>query len=117
MPRDAVVDVEGLRTEWKDLHYKALRTSAYDWHFRPQHPAPRGSFVITSSPAVRRTSAVGLALAACLGAVPTAAAAPAPTMSKSEARLDHYYDQRLGWGSCAKSSGDTMGRDLDKAGV
>ncbi|MEU4507450.1 alpha/beta fold hydrolase [Streptomyces sp. NPDC024089] len=73
--------------------------------------------MITSSPAVRRTSAVGVALAACLGAVPTAAAAPAPTMSKSEARLDHYYDQRLGWGSCAKSSDDTMGRDLDKAGV
>ncbi|MGW0957526.1 alpha/beta fold hydrolase [Streptomyces gelaticus] len=73
--------------------------------------------MITSSPAVRRTSAVGLALAACLGAVPTAAAAPAPTMSKSEARLDRYYDQRLGWGSCAKSSGDAMGRDLDKAGV
>ncbi|MFD5194044.1 alpha/beta hydrolase, partial [Streptomyces sp. NPDC058357] len=73
--------------------------------------------MITSSPAVRRTSAVGLALVACLGPAPSATAAPGPTMSKSEARLDRYYDQRLGWGSCAKSSGDTMGRDLDKAGV
>jgi hypothetical protein len=27
VPRDAVVDVEGLRTEWKDLRYKAPRRS------------------------------------------------------------------------------------------
>ncbi|BFO18246.1 DUF1707 domain-containing protein [Streptomyces sp. KM77-8] len=27
VPRDAVVDVEGLRTGWKDLHYKAPRRS------------------------------------------------------------------------------------------
>ncbi|MFD9486751.1 alpha/beta hydrolase [Streptomyces sp. NPDC059991] len=74
--------------------------------------------MITPSPALRRTSAVGLALAACLGAVPTVTAtAAAPTASKSGAPLDRYYDQRLGWGSCAKGTGDSTGRDLDKAGV
>ncbi|MEH6372873.1 alpha/beta fold hydrolase [Streptomyces sp. KLMMK] len=69
------------------------------------------------SPAVRRTAAAGLALAACLGAVPTATAAAAPATSKSGAGLDRYYDQRPGWGSCTTGPGDTMGRDLDKAGV
>ncbi|MFG2219940.1 alpha/beta hydrolase [Streptomyces sp. NPDC048685] len=64
---------------------------------------------------MRRTSAVGLA--ACLGLAPIATATAAPTVPKSAAWLDRYYDQRLGWGSCAKSSGDTVGRDLDKAGV
>ncbi|GGV85907.1 tripeptidyl aminopeptidase [Streptomyces gelaticus] len=73
--------------------------------------------MITTSPALCRSSAVGLALAASLGAAPVVTAAPAPTTSKSEAWLDPYYDQRLGWGSCAKNPGDTMGRDLDKAGV
>ncbi|MEV5205335.1 alpha/beta hydrolase, partial [Streptomyces sp. NPDC053720] len=73
--------------------------------------------MITSSTAWRRTSSVGLALVVCLGAAPAATAAPAPTVAKSAAWLDRYYDQRLGWGSCAKSSGDTVGRDLDKAGV
>ncbi|MCX4967222.1 alpha/beta hydrolase [Streptomyces sp. NBC_00654] len=66
---------------------------------------------------MRRTSAVGLALAACLGTAPTATATAAPAAPKSEARLDRYYDQRLIWGSCANGPGDTMGRDLDRAGV
>ncbi|MFH8586687.1 alpha/beta hydrolase [Streptomyces celluloflavus] len=66
---------------------------------------------------MRRTSAVGLALAACLGTVPTATATAAPAAPKYGAGLDRYYDQRLGWGSCAKGPGDTEGRDLDKAGV
>ncbi|GAA0340375.1 alpha/beta hydrolase [Streptomyces blastmyceticus] len=65
-----------------------------------------------TSPATRRTAAVGLALAACLGAAPAGTAT-----AKSGAGLDRYYDQRLGWGSCAKGPDDTMGRDLDKAGV
>ncbi|MEU8889973.1 alpha/beta hydrolase [Streptomyces sp. NPDC048442] len=80
--------------------------------------------MITPSSAVRRTSAVGLALAACLGAAPSATAsapaastATAPAASKSGAGLDRYYNQRLGWGSCSKGPDDTMGRDLDKAGV
>ncbi|MFD5193249.1 alpha/beta hydrolase, partial [Streptomyces sp. NPDC058357] len=73
--------------------------------------------MITSSTAMRRTSAVGLALVACLGLAPTVTATAAPAAPKSAAWFDRYYDQRLGWGSCAKSSGDTMGRDLDKAGV
>ncbi|WP_329403824.1 alpha/beta hydrolase [Streptomyces melanogenes] len=68
------------------------------------------------SPTLRRASAVGLALAACLGTTVTASAA-ASTTSKSGASLDRYYDQRLGWGSCVKGPDDTMGRDLDKAGV
>ncbi|MFI1103848.1 alpha/beta hydrolase [Streptomyces melanogenes] len=68
------------------------------------------------SPTLRRVSAVGLALAACLGTTVTASAA-APTASKSGASLDRYYDQRPGWGSCAKGPDDTVGRDLDKAGV
>ncbi|MGP8303656.1 alpha/beta hydrolase [Streptomyces inhibens] len=66
---------------------------------------------------MRRTAAVGLALAACLGAAPFSTATAAPAASKSGVGLDRYYDQRLGWGSCAKGPGDTMGRDLDKAGV
>ncbi|MEU2869120.1 alpha/beta hydrolase [Streptomyces olivoreticuli] len=63
----------------------------------------------TGPAATHRTAAVGLALAACLAA--------APATSKSGAGLGRYDDQRLGWGSCAKGPGDTMGRDLDKAGV
>ncbi|MDJ0465497.1 alpha/beta hydrolase [Streptomyces sp. H27-C3] len=73
--------------------------------------------MITPSRAVRRASIVGLVLAACLGTVPAVTAAVASTTSKSGAGLDRYYDQHLGWGSCAKNPGDTMGRDLDKAGV
>ncbi|WP_395373186.1 alpha/beta hydrolase [Streptomyces tubercidicus] len=64
-----------------------------------------------------RTAAVGLALAACLGAAPSFTATAAPAASESGAGLDRYYDQRLGWGSCAKGPDDTMGRDLDKAGA
>ncbi|OAR22638.1 hydrolase [Streptomyces sp. ERV7] len=70
---------------------------------------------IASAPVLRRASALGLALAACLGAAPAAVAAP--TASKSGAGLDRYYDQRLGWGNCAKGADDSAGRDLDKAGV
>lgn len=76
---------------------------------------------------MRHIRNVGLVLAACLGAAPaataatataaTAAASKSATSSKSGAGLDRYYDQRLGWGSCAKGPDDAMGRDLDKAGV
>lgn len=70
------------------------------------------------SPALRRASAVGIALAACLGAAPSATAtAAAPGAPKYGAGLDRYYGQRLGWGSCAKGPDDTKGHDLDKAGV
>ncbi|MGP9022988.1 alpha/beta hydrolase [Streptomyces sp. BR1] len=79
--------------------------------------APQGDFVITSSPALRPAAAVGLALAACLGAAPSVTATAAPTAFKSGAGLDRYYGQRPGWGSCAKGPDDSMGRDLDKAGV
>ncbi|MEU7583564.1 alpha/beta hydrolase [Streptomyces sp. NPDC041068] len=77
--------------------------------------------MITASSAVRRISAVGLALAACLGAAPAATATAALTVSTSGAGLDRYldryYDQRLGWGSCARGREDSMGRGLDRAGV
>ncbi|MET9658266.1 alpha/beta hydrolase [Streptomyces sp. NPDC006510] len=73
--------------------------------------------MITPSPSVRRTSVACLALAACLGAALTATAAAAPAEPNSGPALDRYYNQHLGWGSCAKDPGDTMGRDLDKAGV
>ncbi|MEU5427901.1 alpha/beta hydrolase [Streptomyces olivoreticuli] len=73
--------------------------------------------MITPTPATRRGAAVALALAACLGAAPTVTATAAPTAPGSGAGLDRYHDQRPGWGSCAKGPDDTMGRDLDKAGV
>ncbi|GGT52391.1 alpha/beta hydrolase [Streptomyces atratus] len=76
--------------------------------------------MINPSPAVRRASAVGLALAACLTASPSmATAAPAGATAKNGAGagLDRYYQQNLSWGSCAEGPDDTMGRDLDKAGV
>ncbi|MEU6989638.1 alpha/beta hydrolase [Streptomyces sp. NPDC046465] len=70
---------------------------------------------------MRHIRNVGLVLAACLGAAPAvtaATAAPATAAApKPASGLDRYYDQRLGWGSCAKGPDDTMGRDLDKAGV
>ncbi|GHG51954.1 tripeptidyl aminopeptidase [Streptomyces griseocarneus] len=71
----------------------------------------------TPGAAVRRTAAVGLALAACLGAAPTTTTTAAPAASKSGAGLDRYYDQRPVWGGCATGPDDTMGRDLDKAGA
>ncbi|WP_258049919.1 alpha/beta hydrolase [Streptomyces finlayi] len=73
--------------------------------------------MITPGPSARRASALGLALAACLGAAPAATATAPPASSRSGAGLDRYYDQLLGWGSCSKGPEDTMGRDLDKAGV
>ncbi|MFI6475287.1 alpha/beta hydrolase [Streptomyces sp. NPDC050516] len=71
----------------------------------------------TPSSAARRTSAVGLALATCLGAAPNVTAAAVPAVPKSEAGLDRYHHQHLRWGNCATNPDDTMGRDLDKAGV
>ncbi|ARZ66157.1 alpha/beta hydrolase [Streptomyces sp. HU2014] len=71
----------------------------------------------TPSPAARRTAAVGLALAACLGATPAVTATAAPTAPGSGAGLDRYYNQRPAWGSCVTGPDDTMGRGLDKAGV
>ncbi|MEU1312451.1 alpha/beta hydrolase [Streptomyces cinnamoneus] len=78
--------------------------------------------MITPGPAVRRTSTVGLALAACLaaclGSAPAVTAvAAAPGTPESGAGLARYYGQHLGWGSCARNPGDTVGAGLDKAGV
>ncbi|MFF8783521.1 alpha/beta fold hydrolase [Streptomyces sp. NPDC015125] len=84
--------------------------------------------------ALRRASAAGLALAACLTASPAVSAATAPpaadrdrdraattagsgTEPGTRAGLDRYYRQRLTWGSCIKGPDDTMGHDLEKAGV
>ncbi|MFD3971481.1 alpha/beta hydrolase [Streptomyces cyaneofuscatus] len=83
---------------------------------------------ITHSPAARSAAAAGLALAVGLTATPALAApAPAsPALATSATRtagtaahggLDRYYDQRLSWGTCARSPDDTTGRDLDAAGV
>ncbi|MGW2226586.1 alpha/beta hydrolase [Streptomyces formicae] len=69
---------------------------------------------------MRHIRNVGLVLAACLGAAPAATAATgtaATTPANSPTGLGRYYDQHLSWGGCAKSPDDTMGRDLDKAGV
>ncbi|MGX7757231.1 alpha/beta fold hydrolase [Streptomyces angustmyceticus] len=81
------------------------------------------------SPALRRASAAGLALAAaCLTASPTSATATArPTAGHERAAataghaqgagLDRYYRQRPVWGSCVQGPGDRTGHDLAKAGV
>ncbi|MGG8406881.1 alpha/beta hydrolase [Streptomyces sp. 12297] len=76
------------------------------------------------TPALRRASAVGLVLAACLTASPALATAAAPSSHGSAsagqspgAGLGRYYGQHLDWGSCATGPDDAMGRDLDKAGV
>jgi pimeloyl-ACP methyl ester carboxylesterase len=76
--------------------------------------------VNTSTLSARRTSVIGLALAACLGtaaATPTATAAAAGAAPKPGTGLDRYYDQHVLWGSCAKKPGDTTGHDLEEAGV
>jgi len=97
---------------------------------------------ITHSPAARGTAAAALALALGLTASPALAApsagavtttagthtpgsdtpasdstGPDTTGSQAGGGLDRYYDQRLAWGSCRESPDDTMGGDLDKAGV
>ncbi|MEU8890868.1 alpha/beta fold hydrolase [Streptomyces sp. NPDC048442] len=93
-------------------------------------------------PAVRRASATGLALAACLttaSCLTTAAGAPAglgsaapagqaagtpaaqgsqaPAGPGSGSPLDRYYQQRPHWGSCAKGPQDTAGRTMDGTGL
>ncbi|WP_030668822.1 alpha/beta hydrolase [Streptomyces sp. NRRL B-1347] len=60
----------------------------------------------------RRTAAFGAVAAALALAAPATAAEPGKGRG-----LDRYYQQRIDWGSCAKGPGDSMGRDLDKAGV
>ncbi|MFF9351981.1 alpha/beta hydrolase [Streptomyces sp. NPDC014734] len=67
----------------------------------------------------RRASAVGLALTACLSAVPTAVAAAADRDGGAAAgpALDRYHHQRLDWHGCATGPDDTAGRDLDQAGA
>ncbi|WP_335933773.1 alpha/beta hydrolase [Streptomyces sp. PTD5-9] len=90
---------------------------------RPAGAAPR------PAGAVRRASAVGLALAACVAVSPATASAAAPDrdrpasttghgVGKNDGKgLDRYYRQHLAWGSCATGPDDTMGQELDKAGV
>ncbi|MFF9402871.1 alpha/beta hydrolase [Streptomyces sp. NPDC014646] len=72
---------------------------------------------------MRRASAVGLALAACVtasSALATATAAPVTdrgTNTATGAGLDRYYRQHLAWGSCVTGPDDTVGRELDEAGA
>ncbi|MDT0455466.1 alpha/beta hydrolase [Streptomyces sp. DSM 41527] len=90
--------------------------------------------MIILSPALRRASAAGVALAACLAASPAVSAATAPpatdrdraaatavhstgTGTETGAGLDRYYRQRLAWGTCIQGPDDAMGRGLEKAGV
>lgn len=81
-------------------------------------------------PALRRASAAGVALAACLTATPAVATAAARSAADGDGTatttgrdtaagsgLDRYYRQRLAWGTCVKGPDDTMGHDLEKAGV
>ncbi|MFB7915763.1 alpha/beta hydrolase [Streptomyces sp. NPDC056061] len=69
--------------------------------------------------ATRRGSAVGLALAACLTAIPTAAAASAgpDDGAMSTPGLGRFHHQRLDWHTCTTGPDDTTGQDLDKAGA
>ncbi|MFI6642661.1 alpha/beta fold hydrolase [Streptomyces sp. NPDC050504] len=71
------------------------------------------------STTARRTSAAGLALAATLTAAPALAAGSgtSPAAGGAGSGLGRYYTQQLNWGSCAEGPDDTVGRDLDKAGV
>ncbi|GAA2329489.1 alpha/beta hydrolase [Streptomyces caniferus] len=86
--------------------------------------------MITLSPSLRRASAAGLALVACLTASPAVAIATArPAADRDRAAttagdrtgagagLDRYYRQRLAWGTCVQGPDDAMGHDLEKAGV
>ncbi|MEU8998633.1 alpha/beta hydrolase [Streptomyces caniferus] len=86
--------------------------------------------MITLSPSLRRASAAGLALVACLTASPavaTATARPAADRDRAAttagdrtgagAGLARYYRQRLAWGTCVQGPDDAMGHDLEKAGV
>ncbi|SEB51895.1 Pimeloyl-ACP methyl ester carboxylesterase [Streptomyces sp. 2224.1] len=102
--------------------------------------------MITLGPALRRASAAGLALAACLAASPVGAVATTPPAADRNRPADHdraattavdvsgpgpvdgsvdgtgtgldrYYRQHLAWGSCIKGPDDAMGRGLEKAGV
>ncbi|MYX14471.1 alpha/beta fold hydrolase [Streptomyces sp. SID8374] len=74
---------------------------------------------IPRGPAAARTAAAaGLALAVGLTASPALATPTTRTAgAAAHSGLDRYYDQRLAWGTCAQSPDDTMGRDLDRAGV
>lgn len=72
------------------------------------------------SAAVRRTSAVGLALAACCTAVPTMAAATTPATAErggTAPGLGRFYDQRPDWRSCVLGPDDETGHALEKAGA
>ncbi|WP_179499955.1 alpha/beta hydrolase [Streptomyces sp. WZ.A104] len=71
---------------------------------------------MTAASALRRASAVGLALAVCLGAAPATATA-VPSKPKYASGLHRYYNQPLSWGSCADGPDDTVGRGLDAADV
>ncbi|MEW2414762.1 alpha/beta hydrolase [Streptomyces sp. NPDC046866] len=66
--------------------------------------------------AARRASAVGLALAAFLAAVPAAPAAAVPQEADG-AGLDRYYRQHPAWRSCVLGPDDEVGQGLEKAGA
>ncbi|WP_335936397.1 alpha/beta hydrolase [Streptomyces sp. PTD5-9] len=75
----------------------------------------------TISAAVRRASAVGLALTACFTVLPGATASAAHRDGGGAAaagkNLDRYYHQRLDWRSCVLGPDDASGQDLEKAGA
>ncbi|MEV4922884.1 alpha/beta hydrolase [Streptomyces roseoverticillatus] len=70
---------------------------------------------------VRRVSAAGLALTACLAAAVPATAATTlsgdGTTAAPGAGLDRYHHQRLDWRSCVLGPDDETGRALEKAGA
>ncbi|MFE6667384.1 alpha/beta hydrolase [Streptomyces sp. NPDC057697] len=74
----------------------------------------------TISAAVRRASAVGLALTACFTALPGAtatAAGPDAGTVTAGAGLDRFRHQRLDWHSCVLGPDDTTGKELAGAGA
>ncbi|MEE1769396.1 alpha/beta hydrolase [Streptomyces sp. JV185] len=74
----------------------------------------------TISAAARRASAVGLALTACLTALPGATATAADrdgTAVTAGTDLGRYYHQRLDWKSCVLGPDDATGRGLEEAGA
>ncbi|MFJ1617775.1 alpha/beta hydrolase [Streptomyces sp. NPDC088251] len=72
------------------------------------------------SAAVRRASAVGLALTACFTALPGATATAANRDGGAVTAgtgLERYYHQHLDWGSCVLGPDDATGHELEKAGA
>ncbi|MGW9213680.1 alpha/beta hydrolase [Embleya sp. NPDC055664] len=69
----------------------------------------------------RRVLAVGLALAACLGAISATASAAevddTDGAANSVAALERYHHQRLDWRSCVLGPDDAVGQGLERGGA